>query len=81
VAIEHLFLGTTADNIADKLAKNRQAKGENAGGAKLTQEKVKEIRDRYAAGDVSTYQLAREYGVNNVNVWYIIKRQTWKHVL
>jgi DNA invertase Pin-like site-specific DNA recombinase len=58
----HLFLGTHQDNIADKVAKGRQARGETHGSrtqpdsiragekngrAKLTEEDVSEIRKRY----------------------------------
>ena len=32
---DHLFLGTIADNMADKVAKGRQSKGENHGTSKL----------------------------------------------
>lgn len=35
---DHLFLGTQTDNIADMMAKGRQAKGESKALSKLTEE-------------------------------------------
>lgn len=57
----------------------RGARGERAGGAKLTAEKVKEIRRRYAEG-ATLKGLAAEYGVRFTNVHMIVQRKTWKHV-
>ena len=39
-----MFLGTLADNMADKVAKGRQARGEGYGFARLTEADVREIR-------------------------------------
>lgn len=55
------------------------ARGERAGGAKLTVEQVVEIRQRYAAG-ATLKQLEAEYGVRFTNIQQIVKRVTWKHV-
>ncbi len=80
VAPEHLFLGTNADNTADMIAKGRQAIGEKSGLAKLTQEQVRQIRDRYAAGGISQRTLAREYRVRDITVSAVIRRRNWKHI-
>lgn len=58
---KHLFLGTQATNIADKVSKNRQACGERHGRAKLTLADVEEIR---AALGVPLAELAAKYGVS-----------------
>src|SRR5881398_2242130 len=54
----HLFLGTAADNNADRAAKGRssrvRAKGERNGLAVLTETAVRDIRDRAAAGELHT---------------------------
>lgn len=47
---DHLFLGTDLDNAADRDAKERQARGEESGTAKLTESGVREIRAAFAAG-------------------------------
>jgi Autographiviridae endonuclease len=74
---DHLFLGTIADNVADKTAKGRQARGEGAAAAKLTDEQVSAIR----ASDKTQRQLAQDYGVCSHNTIGRIKRlERWRHV-
>ncbi len=80
VAIDHLFLGTNAENVADMMSKGRGPNGERSGSAKLTEEKVREIRDRYAAGETDQHNLANEYGVGHANISAIVLRKTWKHI-
>jgi hypothetical protein len=46
----HLWLGTRADNDADRDKKNRQAKGEKMGAAKLTEDIVRLCRGAHARG-------------------------------
>lgn len=80
---KHLFLGTIRDNQADKVAKDRQAKGEAIGVSKLTEKEVLEIRKRYrrkAYHKSNTNQLATEFGVTPVMICYIINRTSWKHI-
>lgn len=73
----HLRIGTHADNIADKVARNRQAKGERNGRARLTIEQVREIRRRGDAGENPT-TLAQEFGVSRRAIVYIIQRINWR---
>ena len=54
-------------------------RGTRVNTAKLTEEKVREIRLRVAAGQKQT-SVAREFGVRNTNVSAIVRRETWKHV-
>lgn len=56
------------------------AKGERVNTAKLTEELVREIRARYAAGGVSHPSLGREYGVNHSAIGRIVRREVWKHL-
>ena len=76
---EHLFLGNTADNVADKIAKGRLvvARGERHGNAKLTKEAVLEIR---AAKNVSLGELAAKYLVSRSAIHNIIRKKLWTHV-
>lgn len=78
----HWFTGTQVDNNADKMSKDRQraAKGERQHSAKLTDALVREIRARYAAGGVSTFSLAPEYGVTQACISAVVRRATWKHI-
>ncbi|HEX8011565.1 MAG TPA: HNH endonuclease [Casimicrobiaceae bacterium] len=77
---EHLWLGTNADNVADKVVKGRQLRGEKAALAKLTEAKVRTIRAEYAAGVAGYKKLARKYGVNRTTIRPIVRRKTWRHV-
>lgn len=78
----HLFLGTSTDNMQDCSAKGRKpgAQGETFYSTKLTNEKVVAIRQRYAAGGVTMYELAAEYGVTAGHICAIIHRKAWTHI-
>ena len=77
---DHLFLGTPADNMLDKVAKGRQRKGETVPGAKLTEAGVREIRRRRTAGEPQK-AIAADYGVSQSVVSNIMSRRTWKHII
>lgn len=74
----HLFLGTQADNMADRDAKGRQAKGEGAGTARLTMREVVEIRRKYANGTVTQKYLADEFSISQTTVSEIVTCKTYK---
>ena len=72
----HLFLGTTQDNMNDMCAKER------ANAPKLNVEKVLEIRKIY---DKYKYygqfvELSKIYNVSPVHIRNVILRKKWKHV-
>lgn len=81
---EHLWLGTHADNMGDRGRKGRarlQARrGEAVPMAKLTDEQVREIRRRYAAGETQT-ALGKEFGTAQNNVSDIVLRKRWTHII
>ncbi len=77
---EHLFLGTRKENLQDMVSKGRACDGEKGPRSKLTDQKVQDIRRRYAAGGVSQSQLAREYGVRQPTLNWIVRQKTWKHI-
>jgi hypothetical protein len=72
---KHLFLGTDADNVADKTAKQRQARGATQGLAKLTDDSAREIF--LAVG--SQKEIARRYYIHQSQVSNIKRRVTWRH--
>lgn len=91
----HLFLGTDQDNIRDRNAKGRQARGDRSGArtmpevyprgtasyyAKLTEAQVNNLRLQYAIGGTSHRKLAKIYGISYAQVGYIIQRKKWAHV-
>lgn len=77
----HLFLGTRQDNIADCVAKKRNARGERHASAKLTEACVQEIRSDFAVGGKTRAQLAAKHKVNWNTINRIVRGQKWKHLL
>lgn len=73
---DHLWLGTNADNHADKLRKGRQSKGRRVNTAKLTEAQVLEIFHSEVPGT----RLCEKYGVHNSVIYNIRNRKIWKHV-
>jgi len=77
----HLFIGIHNENTADKVAKNRQAKGEEAGSAKLTNEKVRAIRLLAKITKTSNYKLGELYSMSHTAIGRILSGKTWAHLL
>ena len=75
----HLFLGTPADNIRDRDAKGRTARGERSGTSKLTEANVLEIRQMGENG-VKTKALSTKFNVAQQTVRKIVLRKTWTHI-
>lgn len=92
---DHLFSGTTQDNMADMVAKGRQARGDRHGStlhpdsvargskngfARLTDEQAGNIKARYSRRRITYKMLAAEYGVSWHTIRAIINGRGWKHV-
>lgn len=77
----HLFLGTNKDNSDDMHNKKRAnpPKGDEHWGAKLTSEKVAEIRSRFANGTPKK-DLEKQYSVDPGQMSRILNNKAWKHV-
>ena len=78
VNLEHLFIGTQGDNVADMEQKrrSRHPKGQDHGRAKLTADQVADIRVKHASGQ-SRNSLAREYGVAAPTIGRIVSGTGW----
>jgi DNA-binding XRE family transcriptional regulator len=74
---KHLFLGTKKDNMNDRDNKNRQAKGNKVGTAKLNWDKVKEIRNLYNNCGYTLESIGVIYNVENPTIGKIIRNETW----
>lgn len=77
---DHLQAGTRTSNIAEAVERKRMRHGEQANKARLTREKVLDIRARVAAGTATRKQLADEYGVVPSAISNVVTRVTWAHV-
>jgi hypothetical protein len=73
---DHLFLGTTQDNTADRVSKNRSAKGELNGDSRLTEQQVREIR----ASTLRTSELVKKYSVSKQTILKIKQYKSWRHI-
>jgi hypothetical protein len=72
----HLFLGSAADNAADRDSKGREVifDGVNHGSAKLSDADVDAIRSSHA----SQRDLGKRYGISGVQVHRIRSGKQWK---
>lgn len=77
---EHLFLGTGADNIADRQKKKRGRwlLGEDHHEAKLTEENVRYIRASYPIETIKG--MAARFGVSTAAVGYAARGHTWRRI-
>ncbi len=78
INVDHLFLGSHEDNMADMVAKGRSrgVPGEAHPSAKLTEAQVRSIRvDRR-----KIRLICAEYGIGKSLVSYIRARTVWKHL-
>lgn len=77
---DHLFLGTPADNMIDKVKKNRAYTGNqlgtNNGASKLTEDSVRAIRN----AEGTCKKLAATFKTSPMNISLIKRRLSWVHV-
>ena len=76
---DHIFLGTRTENMADKVAKGRQLRGERCPVAILTEATVREAR-RLRSEGVRTSEIARRLGIKYNTLRGVLSRQNWRHV-
>lgn len=75
----HLLIGTHADNVADKVERERCNRGEDHPRAVLNAELVAELRARYASGE-SVRSISNGMGFEYETVRGAAIRRTWKHL-
>lgn len=79
----HLIVGTNKDNTHDMMEKGRGSKqfegGSNHKMAKLTEQKVLEIRKLYSKG-INQKEISVLYGVSSSAITLIVTRKRWKHI-
>lgn len=79
----HLFLGTDADNVADRERKGRGARSGTSlpcaknPSAKLTEEAVIEIR-RMALDGIFLKQIASQFGMRQSQIGNIVRGDSWR---
>ena len=81
---DHLFLGSHADNMHDKIAKGRSncVRGERHSNAKLTENMVREIKWLLNfPRSISQIEIGKRYGVSYGPISQIKMGKTWRHVI
>ncbi len=76
----HLYLGTQQENDADRMKRNRQAKGSRNAAAKLNEQQVLEIKKNLKQG-FSYKEIQEIYHISNATVSNISTEKNWKHVI
>ncbi len=79
--ISHLWIGSVHDNVLDMMNKKRNnpTKGSNNYHAKLTEEKIPEIRNRLI-NEETNRSIALDYNVSEAAISCIKNKKTWRHV-
>jgi hypothetical protein len=75
----HLYYGTRQQNMDDAWARGRMPVGSQRAAAKLREEQVVALRERYAGG-ADARELAAEYGIAVTTLRHIVLGLKWKHV-
>lgn len=77
INLDHLFLGTAQDNVADMVAKKRQGHGTKNGMHRLNEQEVIEIYRNTS----DFKEIACKYGISLRQVYYIKEKKRWKILL
>jgi len=73
----HLFLGTNAENVADKVRKGRQTSGESHGNSKLKCVDVAAIRSAWRKGLLNQPEISMAWGITQSHVSKIVHGRSW----
>lgn len=78
--LSNLHWGTALENSKDREKHGNTCRGERIGSSKLTENIVREIRRRHSDGD-NAYDMADEFKTSASNIYHIINKLCWKHVI
>lgn len=80
----HLFKGTSKDNVRDSVIKGRHISitllGQARPNSRLTELQIIEIRNRYSIGTETYSSLATIFKVDQSTIGNIVNRRQWKHI-
>lgn len=68
------------DRSGPHMHPERMARGERNGQSVFTDDQVREIRARYAAGGISQHALAAAYSVSRGAICHVVMGATWRHL-
>lgn len=77
----HLFTGTAAVNMEDKVQKHRQSRGARHGRARLSAEQVAEMRRLDDGKRGRVRQLAKQFQISESHAWHLLRgdRNLWQY--
>jgi hypothetical protein len=78
---DHLFLGSHKDNYNDSHSKDRHSRGMRHGMSKLSDAQVRHIKSVDTSKRGVKALLARQFGVSNTIIAYIVLHNGWKHIM
>jgi hypothetical protein len=78
---DHLYIGGLAENTRDAIVRNRYKSypGQSHPNAKFTDDDVRAIRARFAAGETNR-QIAADYAVTYQAVAHVTSGRAWRHL-
>lgn len=78
INVDHLFIGTTLDNVRDKINKGRLrvAEGEQSGTSKLTAKQIEQI----VLDSRPQTLIAKDHGVSQATISLVKQRKNWRSV-
>jgi hypothetical protein len=81
--VDNLEWCTRSDNVghAHKTGLNYSLKGESNPQSKLTEEKVRFIRESISSGEKTNKELSEMFGISNGYISNLVARKKWKHVV
>lgn len=79
-ALSNLRWGTPKDNNADQVRHGTRIVGSRVATSKLTESRVRAIRDLWNYGKLSQLEIAAAMGVHRRTVNGIVRGERWKHV-
>lgn len=74
---KHLWEGTHAENVSDRVQKGRGSFGEAHPHTTLTPSRVVDIRELYSTGHFNHAELASMYGVSESCIMHIVRGRCW----
>ncbi len=78
---DHLWLGTHRDNMKDRMAKKRDARGQRNGNVKLTDNQVRKIKKHLTRKDISRKEICRKFNIAYPTLCQIAYNITWRDVV
>lgn len=76
----HLFLGTQADNMADRLKKGHYPVGEKHPSSKFTESQVREIIRLYRSVGLTAKIVGKMFSTSEAYIWNLVNGYCWKHL-